>query len=70
MFQSCFIKTYLKSIPNNNNDILGMDLVSLNESTPYISVSLANVTKKSVELGGFFVCLICGFFSKTGRTPE
>ena len=33
-----FIKTYLKYIPKNNNDILGMDLVTLKESTPYISV--------------------------------
>ena len=57
-----FIKTYLKSIPNNNNDILGMDLVSCNESTPYISVSSANVTKNPWSRVGFFVLVFGGFF--------
>ena len=48
------IKTYLGSQPNkSNNYILGMDIVLLNESAPYISISLANVTNKSVKSGVF-----------------
>ena len=43
------IKTYLGSLPNkSNNDILGMDLVLLRESAPYIYISLANVINKSL----------------------
>ena len=56
------IKTYLGSLPNkSNNDILGMDLVLLRESAPYISVSLANVINKSLKSGPL---------SRTGRTSE
>ena len=48
------IKTYLGSLPNkSNNDILGMDLVLLRESAPYISISLANVINKSLKSGAF-----------------
>ena len=43
------IETYLGSLPNkSNNDILGMDLVLLRKSAPYISISLANVINKSL----------------------
>ena len=56
------IETYLGSQTNkSNNYILGMDFVLLRESAPYISISLTNVTNKSlksVSLG------------RTGRTPE
>ena len=46
------IKTYLGSLPNKfNNDIVGMDLVLLRESAPYISISLANVLNKSPKSG-------------------
>ena len=46
------IKTYLGSLPNkSNNDIVGMDLVLLRESVPYISISLANVLNKSLRSG-------------------
>ena len=48
------IKTHLGSLPNkSNNDILGMDLVLLRESAPYISISLANVISKSHKSGVF-----------------
>ena len=48
------IKTYLGFLPNkSNNDILGMDLVLLRESAPYISISLANVINKSLKSGAF-----------------
>ena len=48
------IKTYLGSLPNkSNNDILGMDLVLLRASVPYISISLANVINKSLWSGAF-----------------
>ena len=48
------VKTYLGSLPNkSNNDILGMDLILLRESAPYISISLANVTNKSLKSGAF-----------------
>ena len=48
------IETYLGSLPNkSNNDILGMDLVLLRKSAPYISISLANVINKSLSLGVF-----------------
>ena len=48
------IKTYLGSLPNKlNNDILGMGLVLLRESVPYISISLANVMNKSLKSGVF-----------------
>ena len=44
------IETYLGSLPNkSNNDILGMDLVLLRKSAPYISISLANVMNKSLK---------------------
>ena len=57
-----YIKTYLGSLPNkSNNDILGMDLVLLRESAPYISISLANVINKSLNRMPL---------SRTGRTPE
>ena len=39
------------SLPNKSNDILGMDLVLLGESAPYISISLANVINKSLKSG-------------------
>ena len=46
------IKTYLGSLPNkSNNDIVGMDLVLLRESAPYISIPLANVLNKSLKSG-------------------
>ena len=48
------IKTYLGSLPTkSNNDILGMDLVLLRESAPYISISLAKVINKSLKSGAF-----------------
>ena len=48
------IETYLGSLPNkSNNDILGMDLVLLRKSAPYISISLANVINKSLSSGVF-----------------
>ena len=51
---SADIVTYLRSLPNrSNNDILGMDIVLLKESAPYISTSLANVINKSLESGVF-----------------
>ena len=51
---SADIVTYLGSLPNrSNNDILGMDIVLLKESAPYISISLANVINKSLESGVF-----------------
>ena len=47
------IKTYLGSQPNKSNgDILGMDLVLLRESVPYISLSLEN-QNKSLKSGVF-----------------
>ena len=60
---SCFHKDlkYCDILNNDNDDMLGMDLVSLKQSTPYISVSLANITKKSVE---------SGIFSKSKWMPE
>ena len=46
------IKTYLGSQPNKSiNDILGMDLVLLRKSAPYISISLANVINKPLKSG-------------------
>ena len=58
------IKTYLGSLPNkSNNDILGMGLVSLRESAPYISISLANVINKSPKSG-------VSILSRTGSMPE
>ena len=51
---SADIVTYLGSLPNRSNkDILGMDIVLLKESAPYISISLANVINKSLESGVF-----------------
>ena len=51
---SADIATYLGSLPNrSNNDILGMDIVLLKESAPYISISLANVINESLESGVF-----------------
>ena len=48
------IEKYLSSQPNrSNNDILGMDVVLLRESAPYISESLASVINKSLESGVF-----------------
>ena len=49
------IVTYLVSLPNSsNNDTLGMNLVLLKESAPYISpTSLANVINESFESGVF-----------------
>ena len=48
------IEKYLSSQPKkSNNDILGMDVVLLNESAPYISESLARVINKSLESGVF-----------------
>ena len=48
------IEAYLGSLPNkSNNDILGMDLVLLRKSAPYISISLANVINKSLRSGVF-----------------
>ena len=48
------IEKYLISQPKkSNNDILGMDVVSLNESAPYISESFARVINKSLESGVF-----------------
>ena len=48
------IETYLGSLPNkSNNDILGMNLVLLRKSAPYISISLANVINKSLRSGVF-----------------
>ena len=48
------IKTYLGSLPNkSNNDKLGMDLVLLGESVPYISISLTNMISKSHKSGVF-----------------
>ena len=35
------------------NDILGMGLVLLRESAPYISISLANLINKSLKSGVF-----------------
>ena len=51
---SADIVTYLGSLPDrSNNDILGLDIVLLKESAPYISTSLANVINKSLESGVF-----------------
>ena len=51
---SADIVTYLGSLPNrSNNVLLGMDIVLLKESAPYISISLANVINKSLESGVF-----------------
>ena len=48
------IKIYLGSLPNkSNNDKLGMDLVLLEESAPYISISLTNMINKSHKSGVF-----------------
>ena len=48
------IKTYLGYLPNkSNNDVWGMDLVLLRESTPYISMSFANVINVSLTSGVF-----------------
>ena len=48
------IKTYLGSLPNtSNNDILGIDLVLLRQSVPYISISLANMINKSLKSAAF-----------------
>ena len=48
------IEMCLGSLPNkSNNDILGMDLVLLRKSAPYISRSLANVINKSLKSGVF-----------------
>ena len=48
------IETYLGSLPNkSNNDILGMDLVLLRKSAPYISISFSNVINKSLSSGVF-----------------
>ena len=48
------VETYLGSLPNkSNNDILGMDLVLLRKSAPYISISSANVINKSLSSGVF-----------------
>ena len=48
------IEKYLSSQPKkSNNDILGIDVVLLNESDPYISESLARVINKSLESGVF-----------------
>ena len=45
------IETYLGSLPNkSNNDILGMALVLLRKSAPYISISLANVINNHAYL--------------------
>ena len=37
----------------SNNDISGLDLVLLKESTPYIPISLANMINKYLESGVF-----------------
>ena len=48
------IVTYLGSLPNRSNNYkLGMDLVLLKESAPYISISLAKVIHKSLDSGVF-----------------
>ena len=48
------INTYLGFPPNKfNNHILGMDLVLLRESAPYIIISLANVINTSLKSGVF-----------------
>ena len=48
------IKIYLESLPiKSNNDILGMDLVLLRESVPYISISMANVINSSLKSSVF-----------------
>ena len=48
------IKTYLGFLPNkSNNHILGMDLLLLRISVPYIFISLANVMNKSLKSGVF-----------------
>ena len=48
------ITTYLGFLTNkSNNDILGMNLVLLRESAPYISASLANVINKALKSGVF-----------------
>ena len=48
------IEKYLSSQPKkSNNDILGVDVVLLNESAPYISESLARAINKSLESGVF-----------------
>ena len=49
-----YIETNLGSLPyKSNNDILGMDLVLLRKSAPYISISLENVINKSLSSGVF-----------------
>ena len=48
------IEKYLSSQPDkSNNDILGMDVVLLRESAPYISESIARVINKPLESGVF-----------------
>ena len=51
---SADIATYLGYLPNRSSyDILGLDIVLLKESVPYISISLANVINKSLKSGVF-----------------
>ena len=67
------IEKYLSSQrKKSNNDILGMDVVLLRESVPYISESLVSVINKSLQSGVFerdWKMLEYRLFIKTMVTP-